>query len=699
MKKRNLFFNLTLILIVTCCAAAAALTAPIPVRASEQAPAEQTSADQQDGEMWSEAYYRASSTTGSLSEAEKQSLDEACLEFMRDNRADMAVLEVTSSNYEGSNLADLSDGYYEDCGFGYGPGRDGFLMVWDSSTDQVLITGYGAAGDMIPTSYLDFVSRSVVTYKDKYGSYGPLYAGIRYLSNYLRGNGEETAAAETEGQVGDQTEEKGADGPAATAADSAAGSTASGNTETALDPALSMEEKPEATGAAGGQGRMLPDGERPDPGLRLGEEAEAAGKPAWYPKEPPTFPYYHDETAPRVVDIADIFTDDEEAQMETRLSELRGMLGKDIVVFTDLSTYGLSRSVYAADFYDFNGYGIGDDREGICLMVCMDPDDRGWWSCCTGPETMGLYTEEVANQIDDLLFEKMRAGDYGTGAIDWIENVRRMYTTGSPYNEEWALAYADENTSERFHDPEAPRVVDDAGILSAEEIDRLTQKAAELSGKYKLDIVIHTALNEGILDRESYGDVFYRAKGYGSGDAYDGIQLTIFKRPNYSGYAIVNASGTGLDKLSGVNRSRLQDRCTDVVLHQDYFKAADQWLDQTGHMLRTGRVPRSAGSWQFTLIIEFLAGLIFGGVSLARAKASMATPAIREDADSYIVRDSVHIKKVEDTLLDSVVSRHYSPPPKRNDDDDRGSSSGRSSYSHSYSGSSGSSHSGSGRSF
>jgi uncharacterized membrane protein YgcG len=110
-------------------------------------------------------------------------------------------------------------------------------------------------------------------------------------------------------------------------------------------------------------------------------------------------------------------------------------------------------------------------------------------------------------------------------------------------------------------------------------------------------------------------------------------------------------------------------------------------------------VPRSAGSWQFTLIIEFLAGLIFGGASLVRAKASMATPAIREDADSYIVRDSVHIKKVEDTLLDSVVSRHYSPPPKRNDDDDRGSSSGRSSYSHSYSGSSGSSHSGSGRSF
>ena len=174
MKKRNLFFNLTLILIVTCCAAAAALTAPIPVRASEQAPAEQTSADQQDGEMWSEAYYRASSTTGSLSEAEKQSLDEACLEFMRDNRADMAVLEVTSSNYEGSNLADLSDGYYEDCGFGYGPGRDGFLMVWDSSTDQVLITGTSITS----VTKVFEVIRSLSTMADMIYPVGSIYMNV-----------------------------------------------------------------------------------------------------------------------------------------------------------------------------------------------------------------------------------------------------------------------------------------------------------------------------------------------------------------------------------------------------------------------------------------------------------------------------------------------------------------------------------------
>ena len=38
------------------------------------------------------------------------------------------------------------------------------------------------------------------------------------------------------------------------------------------------------------------------------------------------------------------------------LKIMREELGKDIVVFTDVSTYGLGQDVYAGDFFDFNGY-------------------------------------------------------------------------------------------------------------------------------------------------------------------------------------------------------------------------------------------------------------------------------------------------------------------------------------------------------
>lgn len=442
--------------------------------------------------------------------------------------------------------------------------------------------------------------------------------------------------------------------------------------------------------------RMLPDGEKPDDDLRVGDGDPAL--PAWYPKDPLSFPFYHDEKAPRVIDIADIFSGEEEQQMEARLAEIRASLGKDIVVLADVSTYGLSRSVYAADFYDFNGYGIGPDREGVCLMICMEPGNRGWWCCCTGPVTRGLYDETTANQIDDMLYVYMKAGDYGAGVADWIENIRRLYTTGSPYSEEWAVI--DEASFERFHDPDAPRIVDDAKILSDSEIERLTQKAAELSDRYGVDVVIHTARSQGVLDRDTYSRKYYLTHGYGFSDEYDGIQLTIFKRPGYTGGVNVYASGKGLKKLSEVNKNRLEDRCDSLISGGEYYEGASQWLDQAGHMLRTGRAPRSSASWRFTTILEMLAGLIFGSVSLGKAKARMATPQTKENANSYIVQKSIRIRNVANRLLDSRVSEVYSPIKRESSDSgDHSSGGGSSTFHSSYSGSSGSSHSGSGRDF
>ena len=422
------------------------------------------------------------------------------------------------------------------------------------------------------------------------------------------------------------------------------------------------EEGSPAQAALSDRDRMLPDGEKPDDDLRVGDGDPAL--PAWYPKDPLSFP-------------ADIFSGEEEQQMEARLAELRTSLGKDIVILADVSTYGLSRSVYAADFYDFNGYGIGPDREGVCLMICMEPGNRGWWCCCTGPVTRGLYDETVANQIDDMLYDYMKAGDYGTGVEDWIENIRRLYTTGSPYSE-----------------------VDDAKILSDSEIEKLTQKAADLSDKYGVDVVIHTARSQGVLDRDTYSRKYFLSHGYGFSDEYDGIQLTIFKRPGYTGAVNVYASGKGLKKLSEVNKNRLEDRCDGLISGGEYYEGASQWLDQTGHMLRTGRAPRSSASWRFTTILEMLAGLIFGSFSLGKAKARMATPQTKENANSYIVQKSIRIRNIANRLLDSRVSEVYSPVKRESSDSgDHSSGGGSSTFHSSYSGSSGSSHSGSGRDF
>ena len=417
---------------------------------------------------------------------------------------------------------------------------------------------------------------------------------------------------------------------------------------------------------------------------RVGEESSM---PAWYPADPQNFPLYYDENAPRVVDTADIFTDDEEARLESRLGEIRQELDRDIVVFTDVSTYGLSRAVYAADFYDFNGYGCGPDHEGVCLMICMDPNDRGWWTCCTGPVTRGLYTEQYANDIDDVLYEFLADGEYYEGVSDWVENMRTLYVKGVPFAPDWMPELS---TFQHTNDLTRSRLVDSADLLSDDEEAALLQKAAALSEKYGVDVVMHTTRSTQGMTTQTYSDQFYYYNNYGFGQNFDGILLTLNRTGGVT--ARVSAEGAGAKNLTEVNEERLTDRAASLAEGSAY-KAFDWWLGQVDHMYRTGRVSRSLASWGIWTAVQAAFSSLAGLIGLGCAKSKMKTAKVKTNADSYLVRDRLDVRPVRDTYLHTTVTRRYDPVKTKS------SGGGGSSYSSSYHGSSGSSHSGSGRSF
>jgi len=575
-----------------------------------------------DGNPWSEQYYRALDFSETLSEAERNDLDETCISFMETHSLDLAMFAVPSAilDEQGDTLAEAAEEIYEEFGYGYGEGHDGFAVAFNPDTQETVIVPLGAARGRVSDDDLDAVAQSVPHYVEEHGIYGGFYAASKLLSYSLENGG-----------------------------------------SSGLTPA--------------GAGEAVLNG---------------SGLPDWYPDDPQNFQFFHDPNAPRVVDAADLFSDEAERRMEARLAEIRSELGRDIVVYTDTTSYGMSHRVWAADFYDFNGYGIGEDREGMCLFICMDPDDRGWWVCCTGPDTMALYTEEAANDMDDVLYEYLSDGDYTDGVEDWIENARTLYAKGMPFAPAWYPGRGE--TFAPFRDAAAPRIVDDADVLAESERADLAARAAALSAKYGMDVVIHTASTSYGMSRDEYADAFYRYNGYGFGEDFDGIGLVVFQN---SGRAIITASGAGAQKLTDVNRERLADRTQSLSEDKKFYEAANLWLDLVDHMQRTGRVPRSAGSWGLTAIGDALASAVVGAVALGRAKRRMAVPKVQTNADAYLVAGSLQVQRTGDQFLHTTTSRRYAPVRESSN---RGSGGG-SSYSSSYSGSSGSSHSGSGRRF
>ncbi|MBQ4181855.1 MAG: TPM domain-containing protein [Firmicutes bacterium] len=571
-----------------------------------------------------------------LSLAEIESLEEDSAAFRETYGIDFVFVTVPSYDYfgYGSELADIAEEIYSAEAYGDETDGSAAFAVWCSDVEELELKLFGGAEEKISDDYVRFVLERAPGYYDEYGDWGPLYASIRFCQNYLDDHKDDPAPVPT------------------------------------ADPAEPQQGQSTAAAVTG-------------------------GKPDWYPEDPAHFQFFSNGNASRVVDVADIFSDEEEAKIEARCWEIIDKTGKDVVVFTDVSSYGLEQNVYCADFYDFNGYGFGDEREGLCLLFCMDPDDRGFMTVATGSQTRALFTQQNSNLMDDILYEHAVKAEYAEGVLAWQDTVETLYTKGTPIAPEWLPEIGESYTRvHRSEDPNAPLgyVDDQAGFFYPEEIPEIEAAAAQVADQYGIDIMIHTLRTPTGMDSNEYAEKYYFYNGIGRGNGYDGILLVMYPYD----YSVIYAEGTAGEKLTDVNLGRMAGHIYPLTDENDYKEAALTFIEDTAHMMKTGRVARSLASWLSTGVLGSVFGTIFGGASLGTAKRTMKTPRTRTDASDYV--RGFRLTEHNDNYLFTSTSRRYIPP-QRTSSGGGHSSGGHSSYSSSFHSSSGASHSSSGRKF
>ncbi len=164
----------------------------------------------------------------------------------------------------------------------------------------------------------------------------------------------------------------------------------------------------------------------------------AADRPYWYPDPVINpFPDFHGENLPRVVDDADIFSDVEEAELTRRVNALIAKFDNkyDLVIFTDVSNYGVGageyywEGIYPSDFYQFNGYGKGENYSGSVIFICMDPDDRYWWSSARG-DSREYFTDKNINDLDDTIEPYMVDHEFYEAMLAYISRLDYIYEHG-----------------------------------------------------------------------------------------------------------------------------------------------------------------------------------------------------------------------------------------------------------------------------
>lgn len=134
----------------------------------------------------------------------------------------------------------------------------------------------------------------------------------------------------------------------------------------------------------------------------------------------------------KIVDDAGLLTDDEAAKLEEKARTLADIYKMDVVIVTVWSLDGKSSEAYADDYFDYNGYGIGDDYSGVLLLLSMEYRD---WAISTTGNAMYALTDYGIQSVFSSISSYLSEDEYYLAFdsyLDALEPYFQAYATEDP---------------------------------------------------------------------------------------------------------------------------------------------------------------------------------------------------------------------------------------------------------------------------
>ena len=134
----------------------------------------------------------------------------------------------------------------------------------------------------------------------------------------------------------------------------------------------------------------------------------------------------------RVVDEADLLTTEEEKELLAQVDEISERQQFDVVIVTLNSLNGEDIQYYAADYYDYNGYGMGENYDGAMFIMSME--EREWFILTTG-YGIDVLTDREIDSIGENVASCLSAEEYFTGFSIFAEEVDMEVEYGAEYGQ------------------------------------------------------------------------------------------------------------------------------------------------------------------------------------------------------------------------------------------------------------------------
>ena len=141
-----------------------------------------------------------------------------------------------------------------------------------------------------------------------------------------------------------------------------------------------------------------------------------------------------EEHPPRLVDEAELLTNDEESSLADKLDAVSDKWQCDVAIVTVDSLGSKTATEFADDYFDYNGYGYGDNDDGIMLVISMENRD---WAITTHAFGIEAFTDAGQEYIMNKVIPPLGNESYSSAfsifadqCDDFLEKAR----AGEPYD-------------------------------------------------------------------------------------------------------------------------------------------------------------------------------------------------------------------------------------------------------------------------
>lgn len=130
-----------------------------------------------------------------------------------------------------------------------------------------------------------------------------------------------------------------------------------------------------------------------------------------------------------VVDDAKLLSQDERNRLIESIEEFRKEYNMDAVIVTSNDLQGKKIRDYADDYYDFNGYGLGENKSGLLLLI--DMDDRKIWISTTG-DAIQYFTDDRIESIINDISKYLSNEEYFDACNIFLTDIKHYINSGIP---------------------------------------------------------------------------------------------------------------------------------------------------------------------------------------------------------------------------------------------------------------------------